>query len=143
MIRRMFKEDLPQVAAIEKECFRLPWSEKGFEDALAGEDNIFLVLEEEGKICGYLGVYVSFEEGEITNVAVASSERNRGFGKSLVKACIQEAAKCGVARLVLEVRVSNASAIHVYESCGFENLGIRKGFYDFPKEDAYIMAYEK
>ena len=124
MIRRMFKKDLPQVAAIEKECFRLPWSEKGFEDALAGEDNIFLVLEEEGKICGYLGMYVSFDEGEITNVAVASSERNRGFGKSLVKACIQEAAKCGVARLVLEVRVSNASAIHVYESCGFENLEI-------------------
>jgi len=46
-----------------------------------------------------------------------------------------------LAQVVLEVRISNASAIHLYEKCGFVNVGVRKGFYEQPKEDAYIMIY--
>lgn len=143
IIRRMKEADIEQVTAIETQCFSLPWSANGFLEGICKEDNIFLVAEESERICGYLGLYVALDEGEITNVAVSSIYRGMGIGKNLVKECIENALSEGVNRIVLEVRVSNLPAIHVYESCGFVNVGVRKGFYDFPKEDAYIMVYEK
>ena len=130
----MTAEDVPAVAAIEKDCFSEPWSEQGFLD---GMDNsaIFLVAEDEEQIAGSIG--------EITNVAVAQSARDRGMGASLVAAMQQWALEHGVERIVLEVRVSNAPAIHVYEKKGFVTIGVRKNFYRLPTEDAGIMEWQK
>ena len=138
-IRNMTKADCQKVAALEKKIFSQPWSEQGFLDALSMEQNIFLVAEDEEEICGYIGMYQSLDEGEITNVAVALEKRNLGIGWELMQAAITKAKQQGILQIVLEVRVSNASAVHLYEKCGFINCGVRKGFYDFPKEDAYIM----
>ena len=140
-IRNMTEQDCVRVAELEKQIFSLPWSEDGFRAAVAIVSNIFLVAEEAGEICGYIGLYQSLDEGEITNVAVAPDKRNAGVGFKLMQAVLGMAKQQGIVRIVLEVRVSNASAIHLYEKCGFVNCGIRKGFYDFPKEDAYIMIY--
>ena len=142
-VRAMIVEDCPHVAELEKMIFSQPWSEQGFRDALNMERNIFLVAEEDGIIYGYIGMYQSLDEGEITNVAVAPGKRNAGTGRLLMQAAMEQAKQQGITRIVLEVRVSNASAIHLYEKCGFVNCGIRKGFYDFPKEDAYIMIYSQ
>ena len=139
----MTKEDCAKVAELENQIFSQPWSEQGFCDAIATEQNIFLVAEEEGEVCGYLGMYQALDEGEITNVAVAPGMRNAGIGRTLMQEALRVAREHGIAQIVLEVRVSNASAIHLYEKCGFKNCGIRKGFYDFPKEDAYIMLYRE
>ena len=139
----MIVEDCPHVAELEKMIFSQPWSEQGFRDALNMERNIFLVAEEDGIIYGYIGMYQSLDEGEITNVAVAPGKRNAGTGRLLMQVAMEQAKQQGITRIVLEVRVSNASAIHLYEKCGFVNCGIRKGFYDFPKEDAYIMIYSQ
>lgn len=130
-------------AELEKKIFSQPWSEQGFCDAIGMEQNIFLVAEEGDEVCGYIGMYQSLDEGEITNVAVAPEKRNAGIGRMLMRAAMEQAKQQGIVRIVLEVRVSNASAIHLYEKCGFVNCGIRKGFYDFPKEDAYIMIYSQ
>lgn len=138
-VRTMTEQDCSAVAELEKKIFSQPWSEQGFVDALSMEQNIFLVAEGEGKVCGYIGMYQSLDEGEITNVAVAPEKRNAGIGRMLMQAALEEAEKHGIVQVVLEVRVSNAPAIRLYEQCGFVNCGIRKGFYDFPKEDAYIM----
>ena len=139
----MTEEDCKKAAELEKEIFSQPWSEQGFLDALAREENIFLVAEEAGELCGYLGMYQSLDEGEITNVAVKAEKRNAGIGFLLIQAVIEAAKQQQINQIILEVRVSNASAIHLYEKCGFINCGIRKGFYDFPKEDAYIMIYSQ
>lgn len=140
-IRTMTELDCAVVAGLEKEIFSMPWSEEGFRSAVLMPQNVFLVAEEAGEICGYLGMYASIDEGEITNVGVAPSFRNRGIGWKLVQAALGMAKQQDLAQVVLEVRVSNASAIHLYEKCGFVNVGIRKGFYKQPKEDAYIMIY--
>lgn len=137
-IREMTREDIPSVATIEKQCFSQPWSEQGFAEGLKAPA-IFLVAEEMGRIAGYIGMYVSAPEGEITNVAVAPGLRMRGTGKALVDAMKQWASDHGVTRIVLEVRVGNEPAIHVYEAAGFVKLGIRKDFYQFPTEDAFVM----
>ena len=104
-------------------------------------NTIFLVAEEEGRILGYIGMYLAMDEGEITNVAVMKQERQRGIGGMLLKEIKKEAERRAIARIVLEVRVSNASAIRLYEKEGFQNCGVRKNFYELPREDAYIMIY--
>lgn len=142
LIRQMKSEDVFQAAKIEKKSFSMPWSPEGFKGALAYEDNIILVAEEEGRIAGYACVYVSFDEGELTNIAVESEYRGRGIGLMLMQELKHRAGEKSVSKIVLEVRVSNATAISLYEKCGFKNLGIRKNFYEQPVEDAYIMAWQ-
>ena len=88
-------------------------------------------------------MYLSLDEGEITNVAVDEAYRGQHIGTRLMEQLLEEGWRGGLESIVLEVRVSNAPAIHLYEKMGFENLGVRKGFYDLPKEDAYIMRKKK
>jgi len=140
-VRAMETEDCKAVANLEKEIFSQPWSEQGFLDAIAMNGNIFLVAESAGEICGYIGMYLSLDEGEITNVAVAPEKRGEGLGGMLLQESLELAVKRGITQVVLEVRVSNEPAIHLYEKYGFEHCGVRKGFYEFPKEDAYIMMF--
>jgi len=78
-VRKMTKEDCAKAAQLEKLIFSQPWSEQGFCDAIAMEQNIFLVAEEEGAVCGYIGMYQALDEGEITNVAVLPEKRNAGI----------------------------------------------------------------
>ena len=140
LVRNMSAEDIHAVVEIEKECFSLPWSEKSFEESIAREDTIFLVCEENAEtIMGYIGMYLSFDEASITNVAVASQFRKKGCGELLVIAAKEAAKAAGAESIFLEVRVSNVPAISLYKKQGFESLGIRKKFYEHPIEDAIIM----
>ena len=127
-IRQMTAEDIPAVAQIEKECFSQPWSEQGFLDGM--KDAIFFVAEDP-QIVGYIGMYRMPPEGEITNVAVTRKMRKKGCGREILD------------RIVLEVRSGNEPAIHLYRTCGFEKIGVRKNFYQFPREDADIMEWKR
>ena len=117
----------------------MPWSEKAFMDSLSQKEALFLVAEEEDRVLGYIGIYLSFEEGEITNVSVDSSSRNKGVGSELVEQLKKEAQARGTEKIFLEVRVSNEPAIRLYEKQGFEQVGCRKNFYEKPREDAWVM----
>lgn len=142
-IRPMQAKDCKEVSELEKEVFSQPWSEQGFLDAIEAGENIFLVAEEDLQIAGYLGMYTALDEGEITNVAVSPMKRKHGIGDKLIKELILQAKEKGISQVVLEVRVSNIPAINLYEKNGFKMCGVRKGFYDFPKEDAYIMMFNQ
>lgn len=151
-IRIMREDDVPYVAQIEREAFSLPWSAEAFSTAVKDKNALFLVaekcpadssMEEVLAVAGYIGMYVSVPEGEITNVAVAAGLRGRGCGAGLVRAMQQRAAAFGVNRIFLEVRESNAAAIHVYNAAGFETIGRRRGFYELPREDALVMRWNK
>lgn len=139
----MTEKDVPTVALIERDCFSEPWSEQGFLDGMANS-TVFLAAEDDrGNVVGYIGMYLMKPEGEITNVAVAKEVRGRGIGAALVAVMQQWAEEHGIERIVLEVRVSNAPAIHVYEKKGFITIGVRKNFYRLPTEDAGIMEWQK
>lgn len=142
VVERMRNRDIPEVAAIEATVFSMPWSEQGFEDALK-QDTIFVVARQEARIVGYCGMYCSFEEGEITNVAVSPEVQKQGIGKKIISGLLEAAKEKSISRVVLEVRVSNLPAIKLYEGFGFEKIGIRKGFYERPREDADIMVLEQ
>ena len=140
IIRTMQKGDVAAVAALEAQIFSMPWSAAGFADTLPREDVIFLVAYEQDELLGYVGIYCTLDEGEITNVAVAPAARRRGIARALLTELKRQLACRNVARIVLEVRVSNEPAIRLYEQMGFSVLGVRKNFYEKPTEDAYIMA---
>lgn len=138
-IRRMEKEDLDEICAIEEEAFSMPWSRKNFEESLELSHTLFLIALYGGKPVGYCGSYQSLEEAEITNVAVKKEMRGKGVGRELLSELFRQGRSRGAFAFTLEVRVSNSAAIHLYESLGFESLGVRRGFYEKPKEDALIM----
>ena len=139
--RRMEEGDIPAVAKIEQELFSKPWSEQAFLQAMQ-QDTLFVVVVNRNTIVGYCGMYCSFEEGEITNVAVSHKRQNQGIGRRMLHYLLGQAAQKGITRIILEVRISNANAIHLYESLGFQNCGIRKDFYEMPREDGMVMVLE-
>ena len=141
-IRAMSASDIDGVAALEAETFSMPWSARGFADTLHREDVLFLVACEGENLLGYVGVYCTADEGEITNVAVAQSARRRGVGRALIGELIRALADRKIFRIVLEVRVSNEPALHLYEQEGFAVVGTRKNFYEKPTVDAYVMVRE-
>ncbi len=139
IVRLMREEDLDQVVAIEQKIFSQPWSKQGFLDALRNENTLYLTAEENNDILGYLGLWQSLEEADITNIAVKENARRQGVAGQLLKEVRKLAAERGISALTLEVRVSNEAAIRLYEKHGFQSAGIRPGFYDKPREDALIM----
>lgn len=139
MIRLMKEEDLGTVAQLEQTVFSVPWSEHNLRESLSRPEYLFLVAEEDGKITGYAGLLMIAGEGDVTNIAVFPENRGHGTGSALTEALISEGRKRGMNAFTLEVRVSNQSAIHIYEKLGFRSEGVRKGFYEKPKEDALIM----
>lgn len=141
-LRRMEPEDVKQVAAIEEKNFSVPWSEEAFLDSLALEHTVFVVAEEEGEIAGYCGMYTSFQEGEIVTVAVAEKYRRQGVGSKILQFLIFESLKKNITSFFLEVRESNAAAIGLYECFGFQRIGLRKNFYEKPRENAIVMWKE-
>lgn len=139
-ICKMSREDVPAVALIEKECFSLPWSEKSFEDALAKEENIYLVAKENDTVIGYVGAWGVLGEADITNVCVHPEHRKKGVGEALISQLVELGEKDNIDTFFLEVRESNYAAIALYEKMGFKNIGTRKNFYERPVENAIVMG---
>ena len=138
-IRAMQDADVEQVSRLEEETFSMPWSRESFLSMIHNKNARYYVAEEDGCIVGGCGVLMAAGEGNITNVVVDKNFRNQGIGTRMLQYLIEEGRKNGLCAFTLEVRVSNAQAIHVYEKLGFFSEGIRPDFYEKPKEDAMIM----
>ena len=117
----------------------MPWSAESFLQMIEKEDTAYFVAEEDGQILGGCGLLLIAGEGNITNVAVAATARRRGLAPGLGTYLRQEGDRAGLTAYTLEVRVSNAAAIALYEKFGFVSEGIRPNFYENPREDAMIM----
>lgn len=139
--REMQTEDIPAVAAIERAVFSRPWTERSFQESMQ-EDTLFIAALKDGAVIGYCGMYCSFGEGEITNVAVTPMEQGRGAGTKMMEYLFGKARERGIAAIFLEVRISNSKAIHLYEQLGFCSCGIRRNFYEMPREDGMVMKIE-
>lgn len=140
IVFRSFEEkDAPAVAEIEKSCFSTPWSEQALLDSFRA-NTVFFVAESCGRVVGYAGLSHAADEGYVTNIAVLPEYRRLGVGSALTEMLIDFARENDLAFVSLEVRESNQNAIRVYSALGFERAGLRKNFYDAPREDAVIMT---
>ena len=139
-IRLMNTEDLDQVMEVESNSFSIPWSRDAFFNEI--ETNHFatyIVIEEDGKVIGYCGVWIIVDEAHITNIAVLPSYRGQGLGDKLMRSMIEIAKEMGARTMTLEVRVSNTPAQSLYRKFGFQEGGIRKNYYSDNQEDALVM----
>lgn len=139
MIRKLEKEDIPQVCMLEQQCFADNWKQQMIEEAMNQKWDTFYVLEEDGILKGYCNLRILAGEGEILRIAVAEEARGRGYGKKLMETMVDFARNQGVKDLTLEVRAGNQAAINLYKTYGFTNEAVRKAYYHTPTEDAYIM----
>ncbi len=136
----MDRSHIPQIVALEQASFSTPWTETMLSDALFDPQASFIVAEdEEGHILGYAGLHVILDEGYIDNIAVEPDARRHGVASALLDVYCRFGA-ANLAFLTLEVRASNAPAIGLYQKYGFQQAGLRKGYYSHPREDAVIMT---
>lgn len=129
---------LSGVAALEKAVFKSPWSEKSLE-LLCSESAFGFAALEGDAVIAYGGMLTVLDEGQITNIATHPDCRRQGLAARVLCALLDEARARGIASVTLEVRVSNAAAIALYEKFGFVVVGKRPRFYTQPTEDALIM----
>lgn len=138
-IRMMERKDVERISWLEEAAFSMPWSADAFLDMITKPDARYYVAELDGEVLGGCGVLMAAGEGNITNVVVDEKARNRGIATKMLQYLIEDGFLNGLSAFTLEVRVSNAAAIHVYEKLGFHSEGIRPNFYEKPTEDAIIM----
>ena len=133
---------LEQIEAMEKECFSMPWTCEQLKSQLRDDRHEFITaLDSEGTVLGYVGMMYVEDEGYISNVAVSPASRRRGIGDALVSELIKRCRGLGLAFITLEVRAGNNAAIALYKKHGFSPVGMRKNYYERPREDAILMTY--
>lgn len=142
-IRKMRQSDLPSVMIIENANYQFPWSEGVFKDCFKANYSCW-VCEVEEKIVGFSIVSIAVGEAHILNINVDPDEQNQGIGRKMLRNLIEVARGHKVETIFLEVRPSNLPAISLYNSIGFNEIGVRKGYYpaENGREDALMMALE-
>lgn len=153
-IRPMRENDLPQIMVIERESYSTPWPESSFRGLLGRSDTALFVAEatpgEEGdggevdegargEIVGYAVCWAVLGQGELGNIAVGPRWRHQGVARRLLERVIEAMRELSVKELFLEVRLSNTVAQHLYRSYDFHEVGLRRGYYSNPTEDALVM----
>ena len=143
-IKPMEKSDVDAVRELEKKAYgEHHWSKESFYNELSNRlAKYFCAFDENGILTGYTGCWQIMEEAHITNLAVSPNFRRKYIGEALLKNIIDSCYSNMVKFITLEVRVSNAAAIGLYEKYGFKSLGVRKGYYQDNNEDALIMWTE-
>lgn len=138
-VRAMKKADVKAVYEIEVLSFRTPWSYRSLMGELKNDVAHYTVMECDGEIIGYCGMWVLFEEAHITNIAIHPAFRGNGYGKQLLHASMRAAASFGAEMMTLEVREHNTVAQRMYDEMGFEQQGRRKRYYTDTGEDALLL----
>lgn len=140
-IRDMLYADVAGVEALEKEIFPSPWGAELFRyEVEHGERTIYLVAEDGAVLAGYTGAHVFEREVHVTNMAVLGPRRRCGLGSALLLEVVRRGLERGARWLTLEVRAGNDGGRRFYREFGFEELGLRHGYYTETGEDAVIMA---
>lgn len=137
------REIASQIAELEEMIFSDPWSAGEIEKTLEQKHSLCAVAEAENQVVGYFLCYYVLDECEIARIAVHSDRRRDGVGRKLMSFLVAECKKRQVAKILLDVRIGNDTAIAFYEKMGFVRDGVRKGYYggNHP-EDALLMSLD-
>lgn len=132
---------IPQIEKLEQQCFSLPWTAQQLTSQLKDPLHEFIAaVAPDGKVLGYVGMMYVLDEGYISNVAVSPDHRRQGIGDVLIDRLCAICESHNLSFVSLEVRAGNAAAIALYEKHGFHRVGLRKNYYERPREDALIMT---
>jgi ribosomal-protein-alanine N-acetyltransferase len=140
VIRPMVESDVSDVVATERAAYQFPWSEGIFRDCLR-VGYVCRVVTVQNHVVGYGVMSVGAGEAHILNLCILEGYRCRGIGKGLLSYLLERGAAAGMSEAFLEVRPSNTAAIRLYQSLGFEQVGMRRGYYQAVggREDAAVL----
>ena len=140
-IRAMTYADLDAVMVIEEQSYAFPWTRGIFSDCLR-VGYYCRVLEHDGLIAGYAVMSFGAQEAHLLNICVRANQRGHSYGRLLLRDVLAAAKSLGADMMLLEVRPSNVAAVKLYESMGFNEIGLRKDYYPAEKgrEDALMLA---
>lgn len=150
---------ISEIAALESDIFPDPWSEKSIRDTLENpQARIWAIISRQAPPCsctstapehagkpqllGYVIFYYVLDEGEIARIATSPQHRRQGVAVRLLEKMRAFSYEQNITRWLLDVRISNETAIHFYKAAGFAKDGVRKNFYANPPEDAILMSCE-
>lgn len=139
-VRVMCADDLPAVFAIEQVSHPTPWPMRGLQESL--DQHRAFVLVQDHVVLGFAFVQRILDEAHLLDIAIAPTQRGKGHGRELLRRLMDEVLAEGINIWFLEVRVSNTQAITLYQSMGYNELSLRRGYYEGPdgREDALLMA---
>lgn len=140
-IRRLDEADISCVLEIECRSYSHPWKQGVFLDCFHPNYRLW-ALEEAGSLIGYAIVCYQFDEAHLLNICVAPTAQRRGLGRRLLRHVVAESIRDGMVAVILEVRASNEQAAGLYLSEGFQEIGLRSGYYPSGagREDARVMS---
>jgi len=140
----MHLSHLPQVLQIEQRAYPFPWSDGIFRDCLKAGYSGWILNDEYGATIGYALMSMAVDEAHVLNLCIDPSAQRQGLGRMLLLHMIKLARAANATIVLLEVRKSNKAAIALYDSHGFQRLGLRKGYYPAHegREDALVLGFD-
>ena len=139
--RPLRESDIDALGQLALRADPLGWNTQNIRDAFNSKNEI-LLIELDGKVIGYSVLLPTLDEAELLEIAIDPAFQGKGYGKALLKESLHLCLQRGIHRIYLEVRVSNTRARNLYNSFGFVQIGLRKGYYktQTAREDALTMA---
>ncbi len=140
-LRAMDYSDVDQVMRIEQSIYPYPWTTGNFIDSL-DSGYACMVAELDDVLIGYAVLMPSVEEAHLLTIGIATAHQRKGLGEEVLARMMSMAHDSGINRIILEVRPSNAPALALYRKCGFQQIGLRRGYYPADnngREDAIVM----
>ena len=140
LLREMNPDDVDAILRIEQQVHAHPWTRGNFTDALAS-GNVCKVYEDGDALLGYAVFMSTVDDAELLDIAIAAEYQRQGLGRRLLLEIMAIARSLLLQRLLLEVRLSNVAALGLYLDVGFNEIGLRRGYYlaDNGREDAIVM----
>ena len=139
-IEVMTDQTVDAVALLESQCFSTPWSHKDLISELKNPWAIWITAVENGALAGYLGIQYGPDGADIMSIATSPDFRGKGIAKQLLSHMESQLKALNLKWITLEVRPSNASALALYTSQGFQQVGRRPKYYQKPTEDALPLT---
>lgn len=140
MIREMNDQDIDTCYEIQAESIIHPWSHDMFVDDYKNDNSLYYVHETDDAITSYIAYQIVLDEATIMSIATKKDERKKGYGNVLLNGTFNKLKDKGIKKIFLEVRSTNVDAINLYKKNEFEEMSVRKNYYNDPTCDAIIMV---
>ena len=145
VVRSLCPLDVPAVVRMEGELFGAgAWSRESIVEELSGPGRWYVgaVDGDTGELVGYAGLWFDGFDAQVMTIGTDVAHQRRGVGRRLLAELLDRARTLGAGAVLLEVRVDNVAALHLYDSVGFERMGVRRGYYQPENTDAWTMRLD-
>jgi ribosomal-protein-alanine N-acetyltransferase len=129
-----------EIAVLQSQTFTNAWSADSLKWEIANTDVARLyVMRADDVLVGFCACWVILDELHINSLAIGERWRRQGLASRLLREVCRDARVSGATQATLEVRRSNVAALALYERLGFASEGVRKDYYQSPREDALVL----